>query len=143
MHAGRMRACVQLCLTLCGPRTMARQAPLSMGILQARILEWVAFPPPGDLPDPGTELVSLASPALAGRFFTAEPPNCAQTSPTHCRTVVRTRASTYKTPGARMIGGRGQPLFCFQRPRESAFPGSLIRGSCPSSLSGAVVPILH
>ena len=53
---------------------MARQAPLSMGILQARILEWVAFPPPGDLPDPGTELVSLASPALAGRFFTTEPP---------------------------------------------------------------------
>ena len=29
------------------------------------------FPPPGDLPDPVIELVS---PALAGRFFTAEPP---------------------------------------------------------------------
>ena len=29
------------------------------------------FPPPGDLPDPGIE---LASAALAGRFFTAEPP---------------------------------------------------------------------
>ena len=26
------------------PRTVARQAPLSMGILQARILEWVAMP---------------------------------------------------------------------------------------------------
>ena len=25
------------------------------GILQARILEWVAFPSPGDIPDPGTE----------------------------------------------------------------------------------------
>ena len=25
------------------------------GILQTRILEWVAFPSPGDLPDPGTE----------------------------------------------------------------------------------------
>ena len=25
------------------------------GILQARILEWVARPPPGDLPDPGIE----------------------------------------------------------------------------------------
>ena len=31
------------------------------------------FPPPGDLPDPGIEPMSLASPALAGRFFT----NCA------------------------------------------------------------------
>ena len=28
------------------------------------------FPPPGDLPDPGMEPVSLTSPAVAGRFFT-------------------------------------------------------------------------
>ena len=41
------------------------------GILQARTLEWVAMPPPGGLPDPGIE---PASPALAGRFFTTEPP---------------------------------------------------------------------
>ena len=40
------------------------------GILHARILEWVAMPPPGDLPDPGIEPVSLTSPALAGRYFT-------------------------------------------------------------------------
>ena len=31
-------------LTLCDPWTVARQAPLSMGILQARILKWVAMP---------------------------------------------------------------------------------------------------
>ena len=30
------------------------------GILQARLLEWVAFPFSGDLPNPGTELRSLA-----------------------------------------------------------------------------------
>ena len=41
------------------------------GILQARILEWVAFPSPRDLPDPGIE---LAYPALAGRFLTTESP---------------------------------------------------------------------
>ena len=29
------------------PWTVARQAPLSMGILQARILEWIAMPPSG------------------------------------------------------------------------------------------------
>ena len=40
------------------------------GILQARILEWVV----GDLPDPGTESASPTYPALAGRFFTTEPP---------------------------------------------------------------------
>ena len=54
--------------------TEAHQFPLPMGILQARILEGAAigvpFPPPGDLPDPGTEPVSLMSPALAGGFFT-------------------------------------------------------------------------
>ena len=40
------------------------------GIIQARILEWVAVPPPGDLPDPGIEPVSLMFPALAVWFFT-------------------------------------------------------------------------
>ena len=40
------------------------------GIFQARILEWVAIPFPGDLPNPGIEPTSLASPALAGIFFT-------------------------------------------------------------------------
>ena len=50
--------------------TVARRAPLSMGILQARILEWVALLSPGDLPNPGIEPASLMSSALAGRFFT-------------------------------------------------------------------------
>ena len=36
------------------------------GIFQARILEWVAFSPPGDIPDPG---IKPASPALAGGFL--------------------------------------------------------------------------
>ena len=37
------------------PWTVARQPPLSLEILQARILEWIAMPPPGDLPNPGIE----------------------------------------------------------------------------------------
>ena len=32
------------------------------------------MPPPGNLPNPGTELASPKSPALAGGFFTTEPP---------------------------------------------------------------------
>ena len=32
------------------------------------------FPTPGHIPIPGMEPMSLASPALAGEFFTAEPP---------------------------------------------------------------------
>ena len=40
------------------------------GILQERILEWVAVPSPGDLPDPGIE---PTSPTLAGGFLTKPP----------------------------------------------------------------------
>ena len=36
------------------------------GILQERILEWAAMPPPGNLLDPG-----ITSPALADGFFTS------------------------------------------------------------------------
>ena len=39
------------------------------GISQARILEWVVFPSPGDLPNSGIEPTFSASPALAGGFF--------------------------------------------------------------------------
>ena len=61
---------LQLCLTLCN--SMDRSPPGSSvhRILQARILEWVACPPPGDLPDPGIKSASLTFLALAGRFFT-------------------------------------------------------------------------
>ena len=59
------------------PQTVALQAPLSMGILQAKILEWVTMPfsrgssrPRDRTQDPGIELEFLMSPALAGRFFT-------------------------------------------------------------------------
>ena len=37
------------------PWNVTHQAPLSMRILQARILEWVARCPPGDLPNPGID----------------------------------------------------------------------------------------
>ena len=39
-------------------------------IFQARILEWVAIPPPGYPHNPGIKPLSLRSPALAGRPFT-------------------------------------------------------------------------
>ena len=52
------------------PGTVARQAPLSMGFSRQEYWSGLPFPSPGDLPDPGIEPVSLASPALAGRFLT-------------------------------------------------------------------------
>ena len=67
----RRFSCVRLFAT---PWTVARQAPLCMGFSRQEYCSRLPFPPPGDIPDPGIELVSPATPALAGRFFTSEPP---------------------------------------------------------------------
>ena len=48
----------------------ASQAPLSMEFSSQEYWSELSCPPPGDLPDPGIEPVSLKSPALAGGFFT-------------------------------------------------------------------------
>ena len=56
------------------PWTVARQAHLSMEFSRQEYQSELPFPSPGDLPDSGIKPVSLVSPALAGRFFTTEPP---------------------------------------------------------------------
>ena len=56
------------------PWHVSPPGPWVHGTFQARVLEWVPFPTPGYLPDPGIAPSSLASSALAGRFFTAVPP---------------------------------------------------------------------
>ena len=53
---------------------VACQAPLSMGFLRQEYWSGLPFPPPRDLPNPGIEPASPTSPALAGGFFTTEPP---------------------------------------------------------------------
>ena len=61
----------QSCLPLCDPMDCNHQAPLSMGFSEQEYWSGLPFPPPGDLPHPG---IKPTSPALRGRFFTAEPP---------------------------------------------------------------------
>ena len=56
------------------PWTIAHWAPLSMGFPRQEYWSGLPFPLPGDLLDPGIEPGSPASPALAGGFFTSEPP---------------------------------------------------------------------
>ena len=46
------------------------QAPLSTEVSGQEYWGGLSFPTQGDLPDPGIEPTSLASPALADRFFT-------------------------------------------------------------------------
>ena len=67
--------CAQACLTLGHPQTIAQQAPLSLGFPREEYWNGLLpCPPPGDLPTSGTESMSLAYPALAGKFFTFVPP---------------------------------------------------------------------
>ena len=54
------------------PWTVARQVPLSMGFSRQEHWSRLPFPSPGNLPDPGIEPMSSASPALTEpvRFLT-------------------------------------------------------------------------
>jgi len=61
----------KLCLTLCNPVDCSLPGSSVRGISQARILHGLPFLPPGDL----LHLeIKPESPALAGGFFTPEPP---------------------------------------------------------------------
>ena len=61
-------SCVRLFAALW---TVACQSPLSMKFSRQEYWSGLPFPHPGDLPEPGIE---PTSPALAGGFFTTEPP---------------------------------------------------------------------
>ena len=59
----------QLCLTLCNPMDCSWPGSPVHGVLQARMLEWVAIPFSGDLPNPGVE---PGSPALQADSLPSE-----------------------------------------------------------------------
>ena len=67
----QLLSCIWLFVT---PRTVACQAPLSMGSPRQEYWIGLPFPSPEDLPNPGIEPMSLGSPALASRFLTTVPP---------------------------------------------------------------------
>ena len=56
------------------PWTVAHYVPLSMGFSRQEYWSGLPFPPPGDLPNPGIEPVSPASPAWGGGFLITVPP---------------------------------------------------------------------
>ena len=67
---------------------MAHQGPLSMEFSRQEYWSGLSFPSPGDLPDPGIE---HASTTLAGRVFTAGPPE----KPIHTHTHTHTHKYIY------------------------------------------------
>ena len=67
------------------PRTVARQAPLSMEFSKQEYWSELPIPTQRYLPDSRIESESLTSPALAGRFYTTEPPG----KPVSCMWVIQ------------------------------------------------------
>ena len=61
----------QSCPTLSNPMDRSPPGASVHGTFQARILEWVAIPSPGDLPDPG---IKPRSPALQADALPSESP---------------------------------------------------------------------
>ena len=61
---------LQSCLTLRDPMDWSPPDSSVHGMLQTRILEWVAMPFSRGSSNPGIELASLISPELACGFFT-------------------------------------------------------------------------
>ena len=59
----------QLCLLSVTPWTITHQTPLSMVFSRQEYWRGLPCPPPGHLPNPGTEPVSLTSPDLAGCLY--------------------------------------------------------------------------
>ena len=77
------------------PWTVACQAPLSMRVSRQEYWSGLLSPPPRELPDSGLEAVSPMAFALAGGFFTNEPPGeptgtrqffAVGSCPVHCKT---------------------------------------------------------
>ena len=68
-----MSLCAQTlsCPTLCYPMDCRpSDYGISVGFPRQEYYSGLPFPPPGDLPNLGTEPGSLTSPTLAGGFFT-------------------------------------------------------------------------
>ena len=63
----------QLCRVFVTSWMVTCQAPVSVGFPRQEYWSELPFPSPGDLPNPGIDPTSLASP-LAGGFFIPEPP---------------------------------------------------------------------
>ena len=69
---------LQLCPTLCNPTDYSLPGSSAHEIFQARILEWVAISSSREYSPLKDRFTSLMSPALAGTFFTTEPPGKSQ-----------------------------------------------------------------
>ena len=128
------------------PRTVVRQDPLSMGILQARILEWVAMPSCRDLPNPG---IKPRSPTLQVDFLPTEPAGKPKNTGVCSLSLLQGNFSTQESnpslPHFRQIlyplSYEGSPLFCISTVYVQLL--SHVRLCDPMDCSMPGFPVLH
>ena len=121
------------------PWTVAHQSPLSMGFSRQEYWSGLPFPPPGDLPNPGIELVFLMSPALAGGFFLPLVPPGIRLVRVALRSICVTLQAT--VPAWGFPGGTGKESTCQCRrlgfnPRVGKIPWRRKQQPGPVSLPG-------
>ena len=93
---------LQLCPTLCNAMNCSLLAPLSIGFFRQEDWSGLPFLSPGDLPNPGMELVSLTSPTLAAGFFTTSTTWEAPSGPVKDCLISAFLPSPPRAPGAPM-----------------------------------------
>ena len=123
MHAQLLR----LCLRLCNPMDCSLLGSSVHGILQARILEWLAMPSSRRSSQPRdwtcVKPVSLTSPALAGGFFTT--------------------STTWETLCSKFVGFPEVRILSWMHPFESlqilrcCLPSLLYHFALPPAIAGA------
>ena len=90
-----MKVCLVMSVSAT-PRTVARQAPLSMEFSRQEYWRGLPFPSPGDLPDPG---IKAGSPSLQVDSLPYEPPEKPE--------ALNREGNTYKPFGFLCIPCRG------------------------------------
>ena len=133
----------QSCPILCDPMDCSPPGSSVQGILQARALEWVPFPSPGDLPDPGIE---PTSPSLEVDSLPSEPPEKLENTGVDCLSLLPgifpTQGLNPGLPHSRWIlyhlSHQGRPpansLFLSPAPFKQLTPGT------PRVISAASAP---
>ena len=125
-HMHLSRACMLSCFShvrvFVNPWTVACQAPLFMGFSRQEYWSGLPCPPPGDLPDPGTEPLSQASSALADGFFTTSATRETPTSITEASASLNSMTWSIASRGKEHWGTVLQLFPSFLASRDTAFP---------------------
>ena len=109
------------------PWTIAQQAPLSTGILQERILEWVAMPSSRGSSKP-MDQIQVSS--IAGSFFTIQPPGKPRNTGVGSLSLLQRNFLTQDS--------KWGLLHCRQILYQLSYPGSCRMGYTDSQISSQV-----